>query len=83
MREEERATKKRPEEKVSRRKYAGGNAARKFIMKPGEVIHFTSFRIEQRQQAAPGRAGATDSGLGGGGGAACPEKGPLAEGALF
>ena len=28
------------------------------------------------------RAGATDSGLGGGG-AACSEKGPLAEGALF
>ena len=50
---EERATKKRPEEKVSRRKKTlAENAARK--SKPPEVLHLTSFRIEQRQQAAPG-----------------------------
>ena len=45
---------KRPEEKVSRRKTRTKNAARKYIMEPPEVIHLASFRIEQRQQAAPG-----------------------------
>ena len=45
---------KRPEEQVSRRKTRTKNTARKSIMEPPEVIHLASFRIEQRQQAAPG-----------------------------
>ena len=53
MREERATKKKKQKRKWEDEKTRAENAARKSIMKPPEVIHLTSFRIEQRQQAAP------------------------------